>query len=113
MHPGQFRQNSKKCNTTLSVVSITAIWVNRRPISSSFLITTLQQPIYHFMEALMPAAPYMPAFLSVYVFDSDYDAQLQQVTKSLCELDVNLMPQFTDMLHHVIPYVLSLRSLIR
>lgn len=103
---GWLRQKYWKIyNTVLSMVAVTATWVNRGQGSSSTRQTiTSQREIYHFNSAPMPAAQPWPAFVSLYISYSDYGTQIQHRNKSVRKLDIHLIQHLTEMLLRVNPY---------
>lgn len=89
-----------KNNSALSVGVFTSSWVKRGPITSSFnRPIAWQGQIYHHMRVLMPAIQLTPMIISVYNFDSDYNAQLHQSTRSVHVLDIKLIEQQAERLH--------------
>ena len=60
---------------------------------------------------MVPPAGRAPAFLSVYIHDTDYDAQTQHRTTANPQLDANVLRELTEMLHGINPYIQTFRSL--
>lgn len=92
----RFRQNMRNYNSALSMGTVTAIWVKKGPDSSFFnAIITLQGHTYHYIGDLMPTAHHILAFLYAYILDSNYCAQEHGRTRSMKELNVQLMRHLT------------------
>ena len=72
---------------------------------------TMQGRIYHYICPLLPSTGVDPAFMSVYIHDTDYAAQSQTRVGHVRELDVGILTQLTARQHHVNPYVQTFQSL--
>ena len=71
---------------------------------------TMLVRVYHHMGPLLPWSSRDPAFLSVYIHDTDYAAQSHIRAGLVHKLDEGILTQLTAMLHHVSPYVQTLQS---
>ncbi|CDF40520.1 ATP dependant DNA helicase [Chondrus crispus] len=108
----KFRNSLHVYDNVLSMASVVAKWVARGPGASNFNPTmTMQGRIYHYMGPLLPSTCRDPAFLSVYIHDTDYAEQSQIRAGRVRELDEGILTQLTAMLHHVNPYVQTFQSL--
>ncbi len=60
---------------------------------------TLQGRIQHFLGALQPAPGRRPAFLSVYIHDTDFDVQSELRSRNFAGADRAVLTSLASMLH--------------
>ncbi len=72
---------------------------------------TLQGRIHHFLGALQPAPGRTPAFLSVYINDTDFDVQSELRSQNFGGVDRALLTNLASMLKQHNTYFQSLMSL--
>lgn len=72
---------------------------------------TVHCRIYQFIGALIPPSHLHPCFLSGYIHDTDYAAQVNIRSAQMPNLQLGLLEQLTAMLNEVNPYVQSFVSL--
>ncbi len=76
------------------MASVHANWVIRGEGQSGFNPTvTLQGRIHHFLGALQPASGRRPAFLSVYIHDTDFDVQSELRSQNFRGVDRALLTE--------------------
>ncbi len=107
-----FRKNIVKYNNALCMASVHANWVSRGEGQSNFNPTvTLQGRIHHFLGALQPAPGRRPAFLSVYIHDTDFEVQSELRSQNFAGVDRVLLKSLTSMLNQHNACVQSFMSL--
>lgn len=102
------KQNSRNCISAHSRGVATGNWIIMHPVRSNFsfnLTMALQGQIKHLKGVLISAACLRPAFLLVYIIDSDCDAQAQHGARKERKLEARLMQQLTEMLQKVNSYI--------
>ncbi len=72
---------------------------------------TLQGLIHHFLGALQPAPDRRPAFLSVYIHDTDFDVQSELRSQNFAGVDRALLKNLASVLNQSSMYVQSFMSL--
>ncbi len=107
-----FCKNIVNYKNALCMASVHANWVNRGEGQSNFNPTvTCQGRIHHFLGALQPATGRRPAFLSVYIHDTDFDVQSELRSQNFACVDRALLTSLASMLNHHNTYVQSFMSL--
>ncbi len=75
-HSGHFQSQSVRYNNALRMGSVHANLEQRGEGNSSFNPTvTVQGRIHHYIGGLQPSPGRSPAFLAMYIFDTDLDLQ--------------------------------------
>lgn len=72
---------------------------------------TLHGRIYHSLGALSPPPQLRPAYLSVYIHDTDFNAQTESRRAAMLQLSDGLLHKLTKMLHEANPYVQTFVSI--
>ncbi len=108
----RLRKSIVKYKNALCMASVHANWVSRGEGQSGFNPTvTVQGRIYHFLGALQPAPGRRPAFLSVYIHDTNFEVQSELRSQNFAGVDRALLTRLASMLNQHNTYVQSIMSL--
>ncbi len=82
--------------------------MNKGEGQSNFTLTvTIQGRIYHFIGDLQPAPGRRPAFLSVYIHDTDFELQSALRSQNFAGVDRAVLTSLASMLNQNNTYVQS------
>ena len=103
-----FRKNIRMYNNVLSMASVKAQWVRLGPGTSNFNPTmTVQGNMYHLIGAMVPPQGIEPAYLSVYIHDTDCARQTDARQRVSKDLRPEILNGLAEMLNDNNSYVQS------
>lgn len=107
-----FKQFSQLYNNAMSMGSVTAKSISQGPEPSLFHWSiTFYGCVYHYVSALLPPWHIPPAFLSVYIRNTESATQTEKRGGSVPQFHPQRFSQMTTMLHDVNLYVKTFVSL--